>query len=183
MHSSSFLRGEGVGWLNWNEDAVNNIQLNTLGRREPSNKHRFAIARFNAHSFFSPTLSLFRSLYLPLRNSCSSLALLFHNICFLRCWSAMLTDGTNRVCCRFSACIVCILTRLVPCVYNMDMQGCNMHGTWVCRYQIGIHSHVQCVVRACSTFLSCSVYQKRAYSRAQCVFLRFFLPAACKTLV
>ena len=64
-HSSSFLTGEGVGWLNWNEDTVNNIQLNTLGRREPSCRHRFAIARFDAHSFFSPfsPLSISLSLY------------------------------------------------------------------------------------------------------------------------
>ena len=45
-----------MGRLNRNEDAVNNIQLNTLGRREPSCKRRFAIARFNAHSLSLPSL-------------------------------------------------------------------------------------------------------------------------------
>ena len=77
--------------------------------------------------------------------------------------------------CRFSACIACILTRLVRCVYNMDIQVCIMHDRCVYRYQKGICPHGQCVVRACRTFLSCSVYQKRASSRAQCVFfLDFF---------
>ena len=49
-----------------------------------------------------------------------------------------------------------------------------MPGTCVYRYQKGIRPHVQCVVRACSTFLSCSDYQKRTSSRAQCVFFTFF---------
>ena len=57
---------------------------------------------------------------------------------------------------RFSACIACILTRSVHCAHNMDMQGYIMHDTCVYRYQKGIRPHVQCVVRACSAFLSCS---------------------------
>ena len=87
--------------------------------------------------------------------------------------------------CRFSACIDCILTRSVRCVYNMDIQVCIMHDRCVYRYQKGICPHGQCVVRACRTFLSCSVCQKRASSRAQCVFLDFFFrkpPTAYTTL-
>ena len=86
--------------------------------------------------------------------------------------------------CRFSACIACILTRSVHCVYNMDIQVCIMLDKCVYRYQKGICPHVQCVVRACRTFLSCSVCQKRASSRAQCVFFTFFFlkpPTACRT--
>ena len=57
----------------------------------------------------------------------------------------------------------------------MDMQGCIMPGTCVYRHQKGIRPHVQCVVRACSTFLSCSVYQKTGIlSCSVCFFYVFF---------
>ena len=42
-------------------------------------------------------------------------------------------------------------------------------------YQKGIHPHVQCVVRACGTFLSCSVVAKvRILSCSVCFFFVFF---------
>ena len=77
----------------------------------------------------------------------------------------------------------------------MDIQVCIMLDKCVYRHQKGICPHVQCVVRACRTFLSCSVRQKRASSRAQCAknvhplvlcvffFTFFFLkpPTACRT--
>ena len=62
--------------------------------------------------------------------------------------------------CRFSACIACILTCLVHSVYNMAKQACIMHDTYVYRYQKGVYPHIQCVMRVCRAFLSCSVVPK-----------------------
>ena len=71
---------------------------------------------------------------------------------------------------RFSACIACILTCSDHSVYDMDIQVYIMHNTYVCRYQEGICLHVQCVMRRCRAFFSCSVVRKSTSSRAQCVF-------------
>ena len=77
--------------------------------------------------------------------------------------------------CRFSACIACILTCSVHKVYNMAIQACIMYETYVCRYQKGICPHIQCVMRVCRAFLSCSVVPKTCIlSCSVCFFFRFF---------